>query len=72
VLTLKIAGAGTGAMLELFDALGRRVRRFSVARDGSLTWDLRNEAGQRVGSGSYFARFICNQEAIIRKFLLTD
>jgi hypothetical protein len=67
-LTIVFTGAGTGAGLELFDVLGRRLKHFSVARDGALTWDLRNEDGQRVGPGPYFARL----GTITRKFLLTD
>jgi len=69
---LGVSGISQRALLELIDALGRRVRRFSITRDGAVVWDLKDEAGVRVGSGSYFARLCCGQQVVVRKFLLTD
>lgn len=48
---------GTGT-ISIFDALGNRVDKQSVTvRSSSIfKWDLRNDAGQKVSSGSYVAQ----------------
>ena len=46
--------------LDIFDAGGRRVRRLAsgprAAGEHSMAWDLRDESGQAVSDGIYFAR----------------
>jgi hypothetical protein len=71
-LKFEVAGAGTGAKLYLFDALGRSVRRLDIVRDGPLVWDMKSEAGRRVGAGSYLARLASRQVTVTRKFVLTE
>jgi len=53
------ARAGAEKTLEVFDLAGRRVRRFALPAAevrGRLAWDGRDEAGQRVAAGLFFAR----------------
>ncbi|MEO0107619.1 MAG: M1 family aminopeptidase [candidate division WOR-3 bacterium] len=51
------------AELVIYDAVGRQARRLlsGYVRRGenSLTWDLRDDAGQRVVPGVYFCRLDC-------------
>jgi hypothetical protein len=55
------AAPGTsGGRLELFDVVGRRVRRFDlVGTGGGLNWDGRDSHGMRVPAALYFARLSC-------------
>ena len=48
------------AVLSIHDLSGRRVRELTTYRvgDTSLTWDLRDDRGQRVANGVYFARLM--------------
>jgi hypothetical protein len=43
--------------LEILDVMGRRVRDFTISREGpgSLDWDLRRSDGGRVFAGIHFA-----------------
>jgi hypothetical protein len=46
-----------GYALEIFDITGRKVRSFETSgRAGQIIWDGRNEQGDPVASGLYFAR----------------
>lgn len=72
MFAFNVIGAETVARLDLFDALGRCVRCLNIDRDGTCVWDLKNDAGRRVGPGFYFARLVTRQEIITRKFVLTD
>ncbi len=51
---------GAGVRLSIYDVAGRRVRDLvsgvTPAGAHATTWDLRDDAGQRVGAGLYFAR----------------
>jgi hypothetical protein len=61
--------------LEVFDVSGALVRRLRDANDSggphAVTWDARNEAGDRVPSGVYFYRFLLDGRTIeTRKMML--
>jgi hypothetical protein len=71
-VTFKLSGTLEGAAIELLDPTGRRVRRLSVARNGALSWDMKDAAGHRAAGGVYFARLISNRLVITRKFVLAD
>ncbi len=67
-ITVQIAGDGSRqARLEIVDVLGRRVRTLlnDVAAPGThpLFWDGRNDGGDPVASGVYFARLIVAGQA---------
>jgi hypothetical protein len=46
--------AGQGATIQIVDAAGRTVRKLVVA-DGATAWDGRDDRGQRVAAGVYYA-----------------
>jgi hypothetical protein len=50
-----------GQRITLFDLSGRRVRsiQLGLERDGATQWDGRDDVGQLVPAGLYFARLIC-------------
>jgi flagellar hook assembly protein FlgD len=50
--------ATTGrAVIEVFDTVGRRVRRFDAElSEGRVRWDGTDEKGSRVPAGLYFSR----------------
>lgn len=55
-VTFGLPGAGTGA-LEVFDAAGRHIRTLTAAAaSGQFVWDGRDERGDEVPTGIYFAR----------------
>lgn len=67
-IPVSIAGDGSrSARLDIFDLLGRRVRTLlnETAEPGNhaIFWDGRNESGQPVASGVYFARLLIRGEA---------
>jgi hypothetical protein len=54
--------------LIVFDAAGRRIKvltnqRLDAGRH-DWTWDLRDDAGERVGAGIYFSRLVVNSEVV--------
>jgi len=55
---------------KLFDVAGRLVRDLGegpmTAGWHSVSWDLQDEAGQRVGPGMYFARLVVDGKALMR------
>jgi hypothetical protein len=57
-VNLRIESAlDTEYTLEIFDITGRRIGSFDKAEGGhEVTWDGRNDFGERVSSGVYFAR----------------
>jgi hypothetical protein len=68
------AGSLVPTRLEIFDAVGRRVR---VLQDGPLSpgthrtvWNGRDENGLGVGSGVYYARLLCAGEQRSTKLTL--
>jgi hypothetical protein len=60
--------------LEVFDLLGRRVRRLAdgerVAGEHAIRWDGRDDDGSRLGAGLYFTRLVWNGEARRSKVVL--
>jgi hypothetical protein len=61
--------------LGVFDAAGRRVRELAVGAEAAgehvTRWDLRDEAGQGVGAGVFFARLEAEEQVLTRKVALT-
>jgi flagellar hook assembly protein FlgD len=59
--------------LAVFDPAGRRVRQLvsgsQPAGEHSVVWDLRNERGDAVGAGVYFALLESGGESQIQKVL---
>jgi hypothetical protein len=59
-----------GAVLSIYDLRGGLVRRLTVERTSSGTadclWDLKDEQGERVSSGVYFAVLSCSGAAVDR------
>ena len=59
------------ARAQVFDVHGRLVRTLrDTERNGSMTWDLKDEAGLPVRSGIYFARLQVGQASAVRKIAL--
>jgi len=59
--------------LEIIDLLGRRVRTFSVgaiSNRSEVTWDGRDDLGNEVASGVYFARLVTSRGARTVKLVL--
>jgi hypothetical protein len=57
VREVAFAHVGEGATLRIFDAAGRFVRALETGTGASdLAWDLKNEGGDEVRSGTYFFR----------------
>lgn len=60
--------------LAVFDARGRRVRSlasgFHEAGLHAATWDGRDDRGESVGSGVYFARLAAGAEILSRRVIL--
>jgi hypothetical protein len=71
-LTLRFAlPRETRVRLAVYDVMGRRVRELaSGAQPGgerAVAWDLRDERGQAVGAGLYFARLEAEGRALTQK-----
>jgi flagellar hook assembly protein FlgD len=62
------------ARLEIFDPTGRRVWLWQNPAAGGgrhvVTWDGRNDAGQRVSSGTYYLQFVSAGKSRARSVLL--
>lgn len=50
-----------GAVVRIFDVLGREVRKFHVEEAGLVWWDLTDNKGKEVGSGVYFVQVVTSQ-----------
>jgi hypothetical protein len=64
-----VAGVSTGR-LAIYDATGRNVSELAVRQ--SVTWDLCDRDGRRVGSGLYFARLEAGSTMLTRRFALLE
>ena len=68
--------AGTrAASLTIYDQRGRQVRALSADNGAGwheVRWDGRTDAGARVASGLYFARFVADDVARTRKMVLVQ
>ena len=57
--------------LAIYDVTGRRVRELTsgaqAAGEHAVAWDLRDERGQAVGAGLYFARLEAEGSALTRR-----
>jgi hypothetical protein len=62
-----------GVRLAIYDVSGRRVRELvSEARpagEHAIGWDLRDERGEAVGAGIYFARLDVGQRSVTQKVI---
>jgi flagellar hook assembly protein FlgD len=62
--------------LRVFDVGGRAVRTLTTGRREAgahrVTWDARDTAGRRLGSGVYFYRVEAAGEVAVRKVVLLD
>lgn len=47
---------GAGAVVEVYDATGRRVRTIAAGAGSSVEWDGRGETGRRLAAGIYLFR----------------
>ena len=60
--------------LDVYDALGRRVRRLAEGKMSAgrhvLDWDGRDELGREVGDGVYTLLLMTSDRRIARKFVL--
>jgi flagellar hook assembly protein FlgD len=61
--------------LAIYDVAGRRVRmlvdgRMTEAGDHRIDWDGRSDAGSRLASGVYFARFVAEGQVSARKLIM--
>jgi hypothetical protein len=69
------AADGRSLAITIVDVSGRRVRTLArgAARTGaaSVTWDLRDDAGGRVGAGLYFARIATGAEVRVCRVAVT-
>jgi hypothetical protein len=73
-LTLRYALPRQAAVrLGIFDITGRRVRdlvsRAETAGEHTIQWDLRDERGEAVGVGVYFARLEVDRRTLTRKLM---
>jgi flagellar hook assembly protein FlgD len=73
-ISFQIASPGTRVQLEIFDVTGRRVRQLM---DGTLDagvhsylWDGRNQAGETLRQGIYFARIHVGDSVRTSKLLM--
>lgn len=62
--------APVGAVLEIFDARGRRVFRSAAPTRGTFVWDGRDDEGRPLSSGIYHVRVRTVDRAIVRKMAL--
>lgn len=64
----------THVELAVYNILGQEVRRLVTGRRGAgyhtVTWDGRNERGERVASGVYFSRLVSTLGTQTRKMIL--
>jgi hypothetical protein len=74
-ITYGVAGSFSGSVrAEIFDPAGRLIRSLPAARgaSGSISWDGRNERGDRAAAGVYFLRLHAGATAITRPLILID
>jgi hypothetical protein len=63
--------------LLIYDVSGRRVREislvpFSFSLGGKVEWDGRDNAGQRVAPGVYFAGLTAGKKVLTRKLIMVE
>jgi hypothetical protein len=62
-----------GVRLAIYDVAGRRVRELvsgtRPAGEHSIGWDLRDDGGQAVAAGTYFARLEAGSRTVTRKLV---
>jgi hypothetical protein len=74
VIPFNVPRGGGIVTMDVYDVVGRRVRmlRNGVAAEGrhEVSWDGRNDRGQRVASGVYLVRMRANSVEQVRKVVL--
>ncbi len=64
----------TRVRVNIYDAAGRRVRELASgalpAGQHALAWDLRDQGGQAVGAGIYFARLEAEGDSFTKKLVM--
>ncbi len=70
--TLKVNGtAKAGQQLEIFNLKGQKVRRLDLNSDFETRWDGRDESGQALAAGIYFARAHAGNNSIVHKLVIS-
>jgi hypothetical protein len=70
---LEVTGElAAGALVEIIDVGGRRIRRLGRARDATspVVWDGRDDAGRRVVEGMYFARASAGDRSAVTRVVV--
>ena len=64
----------SNVILEIFDITGRKIKTLinqsQSAGEKSVTWDSRNDFGQKVASGLYIYKLVAGEYVKSRKMLL--
>jgi len=69
-VTITLAGARRETPIEIYDVLGRLVRRCTSGREGAV-WDLTDSHNRRVASGIYFVTAAAPGGAVKQKLILS-
>ncbi|MCB9220116.1 MAG: T9SS type A sorting domain-containing protein, partial [Ignavibacteriales bacterium] len=60
----------------IYEVLGREIKKIDVGRKSigihQLSWDGRNNLGQKVASGIFFYRFIVNGKSLVKKMIFNQ
>jgi hypothetical protein len=66
-------GHGLETNLNIYDASGRLVRSFTgLNRAATMTWDLRDQTGEKVASGIYFVQIKADDFQAAQKVIIID
>ena len=69
-MPILFSGIPSDAAVEIHAIDGRLVRRQPQVRQSSWTWDLRNQSGNLVPAGTYFAVVRCKGKSTSLKLCL--
>lgn len=73
---LAIVGAAGDIRVEVFNVAGRRIRSLdgatSALGERSMTWNRRDDAGNRVADGIYFIRALDGERVVTRRVVLVQ
>jgi hypothetical protein len=69
-VAINVNNAAPGAVLEIFDIVGRALRRFDVSGTKTLLWDGAAQTGSAQPSGIYFARLTSNGKTIVKRLIM--
>jgi len=71
-MQLRLSGQGSSYRGAIYDIAGRRVREFTVATNGGVFWDGRNESGVLVDPGIYFVRAEAGGRSAVARIALVQ